>query len=253
MKEKFKSVYPALILFLILIAIWQIACDYGIVANYLLPSPTSIIAAIFDKANLLLSATQTTIIESVAGLIIGVAIGFIIACALDCSNFLTRAIYPFLSVSQSIPIIAIAPLIVLALGFGLMPKIVLVALMTFFPVAIACLGAFFDIDAGLVEMSKSCGAGRLRTLIFVKVPASAQAFFDALKISVTYAFSAAVIAEWLGGDVGLGVVMTRSRKSFDYETLFACVVIIIVITITFVGIVKLIEAKTMKWRVEDET
>ena len=102
-------------------------------------------------------------------------------------------------------------------------------------------------------MSKSCGAGRLRTLIFVKVPASAQAFFDALKISVTYAFSAAVIAEWLGGDVGLGVVMTRSRKSFDYETLFACVVIIIVITITFVGIVKLIEAKTMKWRVEDET
>ena len=250
MREKFKNNFPSIILFFLLIAIWQISCDIGVVSSYLLPSPLSIISSLISKFDSLSIATGITICESIVGLVIGVILGFFLACALDLSKLLKNALYPYLSISQAIPIIAIAPLIILALGFGQLPKIVLVALMTFFPIAIACLGGFANTNPGLIEMSKSFGASKLRTLFFVKIPNTLTIFFDSLKISVTYAFSSAVIAEWLGGDIGLGVIMTRARKSFDYQTLFACVIIIIFVTIIFVSLVKFLERKTTRWKAE---
>ena len=97
-------------------------------------------------------------------------------------------------------------------------------------------------------MSKSVGAGYLKTLIHVKVPQSATSFFDSLKISVTYAFGGAVIAEWLGGDIGLGTCMSRFRKSFLYDEMFACVVVVIVVTLLMVQIVRIIERRVCKWQ-----
>ena len=120
--------------------------------------------------------------------------------------------------------------------------------MTLFPVSVACAGGFASAPIETLEMAESCGASWLKTFLCVKVPWCATTFFDACKISVTYAFSGAVIAEWLGGDVGLGVLMTRARKSFDMTTLFSCVLIVVVVTIMCVEVVKLTEKYTIKWR-----
>lgn len=246
--KKVSDIAAPLVLLLALIALWQFVCVAGYVPSYLLPSPTSICADLVKDNETFLYAAGYTLVEAVAGLAIGVASGFVIAVILDRFELAKKAVMPLLSVSQSIPVIAIAPIIVLFLGFGIMPKIALVAVMTFFPISIACLGGFADTPKETIDMSTSCGASWLRTLLFVKVPSSMQAFFDSLKISVTYAFSGAVIAEWLGGDFGLGVVMTRARKSFDYTSLFSCVVIIVIITILMVAVVKIVEKRTMKWR-----
>lgn len=247
MRKFLLNISPFLVL-LLLILLWQFVCEAGFVASYMLPSPSQIFFKLFEKSDTLFSASLLTIQESILGLIFGVGAGFIVAMVLDRFKIAKRALLPLLNVSQTIPVIAIAPLIVLILGFGILPKVVLVALMTFFPVAVACVGGFSTAPKETLEMAESCGASWIKTFFCVKVPWCAKTFFDACKISVTYAFSGAVIAEWLGGDVGLGVLMTRARKSFDMTTLFACVVIIVFITIIFVQVVKLSESRLMKWR-----
>ena len=247
MKRTFAFLSP-IILFLVLLLVWQIACDAGLVASYILPSPSQIVLKTADKASVLFPACGVTLLEAALGLAVGVTSGFLVAAALDRFAIAKRAVLPLLTVSQTIPVIAIAPLIVLTLGFGILPKVVLVALMTLFPVSVACAGGFASAPIETLEMAESCGASWLKTFLCVKVPWCATTFFDACKISVTYAFSGAVIAEWLGGDVGLGVLMTRARKSFDMTTLFSCVLIVVVVTIMCVEVVKLTEKYTIKWR-----
>lgn len=246
--KRILTIASPLILLLSLIILWQILCDTGVVASYILPSPTEIIAKTVEKADVIFPACGLTFLEAALGLAIGVSAGFFMAAIIDRFVLARRAVLPLLTVSQTIPVIAIAPLIVLTLGFGVLPKIVLVALMTFFPVAVACSGGFASAPTETLEMARSCGASWMKTFICVKVPWCAKTFFDACKISVTYAFSGAVIAEWLGGDVGLGVLMTRARKSFDVATLFSCVVVVVIVTIISVEIVKLIENFAIKWR-----
>ena len=246
--KRISTIASPLILLLALILLWQVLCDTGAVASYILPSPTQIIAKTAEKAGVIFPACGLTFLEAALGLTIGVCAGFFMAAMIDRFVLARRAVLPLLTVSQTIPVIAIAPLVVLSLGFGIMPKVVLVALMTFFPVAVACSGGFASAPTETLEMARSCGASWVKTFFCVKVPWSAKTFFDACKISVTYAFSGAVIAEWLGGDVGLGVLMTRARKSFDVATLFSCVVVVVIVTILSVEIVKIIENFAIKWR-----
>ena len=247
MKRIFAKASP-FILLVVLLFFWQCVCDAGIVATYILPSPSQIAVKTVERADSLLPACGLTLLESAMGLAIGVCSGFLMAALIDRFFLVRRAVLPLLTVSQTIPVIAIAPLIVLTLGFGILPKVVLVALMTFFPISVACAGGFASAPTETLEMAASCGASQMKTFLCIKVPWCAKTFFDACKISVTYAFSGAVIAEWLGGDVGLGVLMTRARKSFDMTTLFSCVVIIVVVTIICVEVVKLIEKCAIRWR-----
>ncbi len=247
MKKFLTSASPVIVL-IFLILLWQFVVDAGVVASYMMPSPTQIFQKMVEKFDTLTAASFLTIQEAFLGLLFGLSSGFFVAMCLDRFKIAKKALLPLLNVSQTIPVIAIAPLIVLFLGFGILPKVVLVALMTFFPVAVACVGGFATAPKETLEMAKSCGASWMKTFLCVKIPWCAKTFFDACKISVTYAFSGAVIAEWLGGDVGLGVLMTRSRKSFDMTTLFACVVIVVLVTIIFVEVVKICESRTMKWR-----
>ena len=244
---RFQNYLPATILFCCLIILWQILCGSGSISASMLPSPLSIAANLCEKSQVYLSACAVTLYEATLGLCIGVVVGFLAACLMERFLLIRRALLPLLSITQAIPIIAIAPIIVLLLGFGALPKIVLVALMTFFPIAISCTGGLIEVPRETVDMSLSCGASRLRTLLCVKIPHVAHTFFSSLKISVTYAFSAAVISEWLGGSGGVGVLMTRAKKSFDYTSLFSCVVLIVLITLLMVGIVNIIERETCRW------
>lgn len=249
--SKLKIVAPICLIFVI-IACLEIACNLGLIQPYILPAPSSVILRFVNNGETIFHASLYTFVESMLGLFIGSVLGFLVATAMDRFLLARYSLYPILSISQSIPVIAIAPILVLIFGFGMQAKVFLVALMTFFPIAICLLGAFQNIFDETILMSSSCGAGYLRTLLFVKVPHALPYFFSGLKLSVTYAFSGAVISEWLGGDAGLGVFMTRARKSFDYCALYEVILVVCAVTLICVFLVKVMERRICKWNYLEE-
>lgn len=167
---------------------------------------------------------------------------------MDRFRILGAALSPIVTISQTIPTIAIAPLLVLWLGYDMLPKVLLVALTTFFPITVSLTQGFRSADADTIDLMRVMGASWWQTFRFVKVPAAASYFFSGLRISATYAVVGAVVAEWLGGFQGLGVYMTRVRKSYSYDEMFAVIIIISVLSLLLMGAVKLLERACMPWR-----
>ena len=233
---------------LALLLVWELVCRMGLVPAYLLPSPTQIAAALVADAQLIASHSATTLIEAGVGLAIGVAIGFVLAVLMDRFEGLYLALQPLITISQTIPAIAIAPLLVLWFGYGLLPKIVLIVFITFFPVAVSLIQGFRAVDPDQIDLMRTMHASEWQILWTVKVPASAESFFSGLKISATYAIVGAVIAEWLGGFSGLGVYMTRVRKSFSYDKMFAAILVISVLSLALMGLVSALERASMPWK-----
>ena len=232
---------------LCLLGIWQFVIVVGFVPNYLVPTPIQVIYALSSDFPLLISHTGYTLIESIVGLFIGVCVGCALALLMDFFEVLDKALSPLITVSQTIPIVTIAPLLVIWLGYGLLPKIVLVALSTFFPITVALNSAFKSIDPDMIDLMITMGATRLQIFWHVKLATAAQQFFSGLKMSVTYAVIGAVIAEWLGGDVGLGVYMTRVRKAFAYDRMFAAVVVVSAVSLMLMKVVDVIQRSALPW------
>ena len=237
---------PALTI-VVLLVLWQIVVVLNIVPNYLVPSPYQVFLALIRDAALLASHTLVTLEESLLGLAIGVVIGFVIAVLMDRFEGLYHAFSPLITVSQTIPVVAIAPLLVLWMGFGILPKVVLVAISTFFPVTVALISAFRSVDSDVIDLMRTMGARRVQIFRHVKLPAAARQFFSGLQISVTYAVIGAVIAEWLGGDMGLGVYMTRVRKAFAYDRMFAAIVVVSALSLLLMWLVGLLKTQLMPW------
>ena len=185
--------------------------------------------------------------ETLYGLLIGIAIAFIIASLMDRFTIINKALYPVLVVTQTIPTIAIAPLLVLWMGFGMAPKITLVVITTFFPIAIGLLNGFQSVDEDAINLMRSMGARRLQIFRIIKLPNATASFFSGLRISAAYAVVGAVVSEWLGGFEGLGVYMTRVKKAYAFDKMFAVIVFISAISLVLMGIVVLLEKISMPW------
>lgn len=242
-----KTLYPTLSLAGVLL-IWQLIVVCGFVPNYLLPTPLQVLGALGKEAALLAMHTQTTLIEALIGLVIGTAIGSAFAILMDRFEGFYLAFEPLVTISQTIPTIAIAPLLVLWLGYGLLPKIVLVALTTFFPVLVSLLAGLRSVDPDMIDLMRVMHASRWQIFIHVKLPAAAEQFFAGLSIAGAYAIVGAVIAEWLGGISGLGVYMTRVRKSFSYDRMFAAIFVISAISLVLMGVIRALERAAMPWK-----
>jgi len=232
----------------VLLAVWQAVCVLGLVPNYMLPSPVEVVQALVADASLLAQHSVTTVAEAAAGLALGVALGFVIAVLMDRFQTLYLALEPLLTVSQTIPTIAIAPLLVLWFGYGLMPKVLLVVLTTFFPVTVSLARGFRSADEDQIQLLRTMRATDWQIFRYVKLPAAAGQFFSGLRISATYAIVGAVIAEWLGGFWGLGVYMTRVRKSFSYDRMFAAIIITSALSLALMAGVNVLERLCTPWR-----
>ena len=232
----------------VLLVVWEAVVRLGVVPNFLLPSPTQVIAALIGDAPLLATHAVTTIVESVLGLAIGVAVGFVAAVLMDRFEVVYLAFDPLITISQTIPTVAIAPLLVLWFGYGLAPKVILIVLTTFFPVAVSLVSGFRAIDPDMVDLMRTMGASDLQIFMQVKLPGALEQFFSGLRISATYAIVGAVISEWLGGFSGLGVYMTRVRKSFAYDRMFAVIILISVLSLALMRFVDLLERVCMPWK-----
>ena len=230
-----------------LIIVWQLVCMAGLVPTYLLPSPVQVVEALVDDLPLLVSHSGTTIAEAVLGLALGVLVGFAVAVLMDRFEVVYRALDPIVTVSQTIPTVAIAPLLVLWFGYGLMPKVLLVVLGTFFPITVSLASGFRSVDPDIIDLMRTMRASRRQIFWIAKLPAAMSEFFAGLRISATYAVVGAVVSEWLGGFVGLGVYMTRVRKSYSYDKMFAVILIISALSLALMALVSLLRRVSMPW------
>jgi ABC-type nitrate/sulfonate/bicarbonate transport system permease component len=238
---------PIVTTFAILVA-WQLLVVCGIVPNFMLPTPTQVMAALVGDFPLLVSNSATTLAESALGLVIGCAVGFAFAVLMDRFEGFRLAFSPLITISQTIPTIAVAPILILWLGYGLAPKVVLVVLTTFFPITVSLVSGFQSVDPDMVDLMRTMNATRWQIFWQVKMPAAAEQFFSGLRISATYAIVGAVISEWLGGFSGLGVYMTRVRKSFSYDRMFAVIIIISALSLALMGLVDALQRLCMPWK-----
>ena len=216
------------------------------VPAYMLPSPIDVVKAFADNFSIMMKQAAVTLQETLYGLLIGIAIAFVIASLMDRFTIINKALYPVLVVTQTIPTIAIAPLLVLWMGFGMAPKITLVVITTFFPIAIGLLNGFQSVDEDAINLMRSMGARRLQIFRIIKLPNATASFFSGLRISAAYAV-VGVVSEWLGGFEGLGVYMTRVKKAYAFDKMFAVIVFISAISLVLMGIVVLLEKISMPW------
>ncbi|WP_026890465.1 ABC transporter permease [Lacrimispora aerotolerans] len=228
-----------------LLLLWQGVCSAGIIEAYLLPSPISVGRALITEFPALMEHGKITLKEAFAGLFLGVVLGFLIAVIMDRFHGLYRAFYPVIVLTQTIPTVALAPLLVLWFGYEMTPKIILIVLTTFFPVAIGLLSGFQSVDPDEVTLLRSMGAGNVSIFRYIKLPGAMGQFFSSLRISASYAVVGAVISEWLGGFGGLGVYMTRVKKAFAFDKMFAVIILISVISLLLMKGVDYLSKKCM--------
>ena len=236
-----------IIAIIVVVLIWYFCCEGEVVPAYMLPSPKDVALAFINNFSIMMKQASITLQESIFGLGIGVGLAFVISTLMDRFDFLYKAIYPILIITQTIPTIAIAPLLVLWMGFGMAPKITLVVITTFFPIAIGLLNGFKSVDPDAINLMRSMGANRYQIFRYVKLPNSVPSFFSGLRISASYAVVGAVVSEWLGGFEGLGVYMTRVKKAYAFDKMFAVIVFISVISLVLMGVVALLEKASMPW------
>ena len=242
-----KRNWQSMVLVAALILFWQGLSMSGVIPGYMLPGPPRVIAAFAADFPLLMRHLWRTLLEALAGLSLAVAASFALALLMDANHFLKRSVTPLLLLSQTMPTIAIAPLLILWMGYGSAPKIALVFLTCFFPMTIGLLGAFAQADADAIRLLQSMGAARRQVYHYIKLPQGLPAFFSGLKISASYSIIGAVIAEWLGGDAGLGVYMIRVRRSYSFDKMFAVILLTAALSLLLIKIVTVIERAAMPW------
>ena len=245
---------PPFITLILLVGIWQALCSFEIVPSYMLPSPLSVVNALLSDASLLASHTVVTLTEAFTGLFFGVVSGILFAILMDSFVLIKKAVYPLLVITQTIPTVAIAPLLVLWLGYEMLPKVVLIILTTFFPVAVGMLSGFQSADHDEITLLRSMNATKVQIFRYLKFPSALPSFFASLRIAVAYSVVGAVISEWLGGFSGLGVYMTRVRKAFAFDKMFAVIILISCISLILMKVVDLVQKRSMPYlNITEET
>ncbi len=231
----------------LLLVVWQTASGTGIISKFLLPSPLDVVKAFVEDFPLLMSNARVTLLEAFIGLVVGVAVGFVMAVLMDRFDRLYKALYPLVVLTQTIPTVAIAPLLVLWFGYEMTPKVILIVIVTFFPITVSMLDGFRSADQDTISLLRSMGASRMQIFRYVKFPGALGQFFASLRISTSYAVVGAVISEWLGGFNGLGVYMTRVKKAFSFDKMFAVIFLISAISLLLMWGVSLLQKKCMPW------
>ena len=244
MTKKYQSITGKLapvVSLLVLAGVWLFVSEGEIIPSYMLPSPIDVARAFITDFSILMSHSAITLQEALYGLLIGTALGFVIAVLMDRFDFLYKAVYPILVITQTIPTIAIAPLLVLWMGFSMAPKITLVVLTTFFPITISLLDGFKSADPDSINLIRSMGGGDFKIFRHIKLPGAMEQFFSGLKVSASYSVVGAVISEWLGGFEGLGVYMTRVKKAYAFDKMFAVIILVSLVSLALMGAVAILK------------
>jgi ABC-type nitrate/sulfonate/bicarbonate transport system permease component len=213
----------------------------------ILPAPLHILSATIASRSVFLAHIGTTLYETLVGLVVSLAFGVLTAALIDLSPLLRRAIYPLLVASQAIPIVAIAPLLIFFFGFGLLPKVVVVTLICFFPITVSLADGLRGTDPELMKLYRTFGAGEFTIFWRVRLPHALPAFFSGLRIAATYAVVGAFLSEYVGATYGLGILLQYEEKSFRTDLAFGDVIITALLSISLFALVSVIERIALPW------
>jgi putative hydroxymethylpyrimidine transport system permease protein len=246
-------VLPALLL-AILIGLWQIAASTGAIAealsleDFLVPSPAEIASSLWDNRSLLAENAWVTLREIVLGIACALAVGSGFAVLMHRWRVLRDAAYPLIVASQTIPIVVIAPILVVWFGYGITPKIVIVALVCFFPITVAVLDGLRSVDPEAVKLMRSLDASRWQRFRRVEAPSALPNLFTGAKIAVVIAPIGAVFAEWAGSSSGLGHLIQSDTANFEVARQFATVVVLSAMALALMALTVLVERHVVRWR-----
>ncbi len=241
------SLYP-IATFLFILVVWQLVVNINKIPMYILPAPSDIVKVFLNDYDSLYLNSIVTLNEALIGFIFAIVLSIIIGILMDFLVILKKCLYPIMLVSQTIPTITIAPLLIIWFGFDSLPKIIMVTLTCFFPILINFVDGIDNIDKDYINLFKTINANKLSTFIHLKFPMSLDKLFTGLKISATYAVVAATVAEWLGGTEGLGVYMVRSKSAYALDKVFASTILVVIFSLIFVGIIQIIKNMVLKHR-----
>lgn len=232
---------PALLSVLCALLIWEAYVRVSGISPLLLPAPSQVLRQIWSSREMLWANTVPTIRATLLGFALSVSVAFILSVLLDFIPRLRRALFPVFIISQTLPLVAIAPLMVLWFGFDLTPKILLVALVTFFPMLIALADGYASTEPEVEELLRSMGASRMAVYRMARLPSSLPYFFAGLRISITYAVVAAIFAEYAGARSGLGIVILNAKNSFRPDLVLAAVAVSSAMTLCLYGVAALLQ------------
>lgn len=243
------KIWPAVGLLLFL-GIWEAGVRLSALPVWLLPSPTAVFASLFHNFPLIAVHSAYTLLEAGLGYAVSVVLAVLLALIFALSPLIKKVLYPLLILSQTIPLITLAVLFTIWFGWGILPKILVVVLVCFFPIALSLINAISNVDIDLISLFKSMGARPLTIFRMVELPLAMPGLFSGLRISATYSIMAAVIGEWMGAQHGLGYYMLLQQKSFAIDRVLAAVLIICLLSLLVVKLVDMLEYLFIPWNRE---
>ena len=238
---------PALISITVLLLGWEAYARLSGVSPTTLPAPSRVITQAWQYRQALWENTLPTIRATVLGFACSLTVAFILSVLVDFFRPVRRALFPIFIISQTLPLVAIAPLVVLWFGFGLAPKILLVALVTFFPMLVALTQGYDSTEEEIEQLLTSMGAPKWKRFLLARLPSALPYLFAGLRISITYAVVGAIFAEYAGAAKGLGIYILNAKNNFRPDLVLAAVLVSAVLTLILFGLTLLVQRLVMPW------
>ena len=242
----------ALAVFVLLVVAWEVAVRVTGIKEYLLPPPSRIWSEFWKRHTVVSGGAWVTTQEILAGYALAVVVSVPLALAVAYSRFMEHAVYPVIVFLQIVPKIAIAPLFIIWFGFGFMPKLLLVFLLSFFPIVVASIAGFKSADPDVMDFARTTGAGRLRMFVKIGLPQALPHIFTGLKVGAALAATAAVVAEFVASDKGLGYLLLQYNGQLDTPMVFATIVVLSLIGLAVYYVVEIIERLAIPWHVSQQ-
>ncbi|GGG12780.1 ABC transporter permease [Paenibacillus abyssi] len=252
MGSKWAKVWPPLMAMIAFLLVWQGAVFFFRLEKWFLPGPAAVVQEAISIWPRLWEHTAATIRLTLLGFSLGALTGIIVGGLLHLVKRVKLSVYPLLVLSQNIPIIALGPLLVMWFGFGLLPKVLLIILVCFFPISVAMMIGLANSDPRLMNYMQMIGANKWHIFRRLELPHALPYLFSGLKIAAAYSVTSAIVAEWLGSSKGLGYFMQLSSKGFMAPRVFAAVLITITLSMSLFGIIALAERWIIRWQPRKE-
>jgi ABC-type nitrate/sulfonate/bicarbonate transport system permease component len=234
---------PAVVLIVVLVVVWEVLVEVLDVQRWLLPAPSVIAAEILDSFGFLMRHTRITLSETVVGFAVSIALAVTLAAGIVWSRTVERSLYPIIIASQTIPIITLAPLLIIWVGTDMRSKVIVIVLFTFFPIVISLVSGLRSVEQEMVDMFRTLGASPWQTFRKLMVPSALPSFFSGLKVAAVFSVIGAVIGEWFGSSAGLGWMMKIAGGQFQTARIFAAIVVLSILAMLLFAAVVAIE----KW------
>lgn len=239
MRKKLSKTAPVLVI-LGLLVFWELIVQIAGIPLYVLPVPSDMLGTFVKDLPALLGHAAVTVMEALTGMGISIVIGILMGILIDAMPTFKKCIYPILVVTQTVPVIVLAPIFIIYMGFGYAPKILTVVLMCFFPIVVSFSDGLGEMDEGYLNLVKTYGGSRLQIYRIVKIPMAMISLLSGLKVAATYSISGAVVGEWIASQSGLGYYILRAKNGYMLDKVFACVLMIILLSLLMNGMVKLL-------------